>query len=522
MAGWRGRGLGLAGQAAFTLLALALLVGIAVYALPSPSHEGRPPGLTAEVLPSPAPTRIGINLFGLATFNRQQVFSNLILQSEWFSSRGDGWTAFPSEQLDPQGWVRFLRPGQTAPRPLVLPPAPFHPVEIGCRFEGRGLIEAGGLARLRDRTAHGFMLDMAPTGAEEEGAWIELAETDPQDPVRNIDCRLSGRPAAERFSPEFLSFVRQFGIIRFLDWQRTNDNVLPRWETRASLQSATQVGPAGASIEDMVDLANRTGADPWFLMPYQADQAYIRQFARMVHDRLAPGRTVYVELGNEVWNSMFDAARQAQQEGMTLGLGDGDPMRAQMLRYAQKLRDAMRIWTDVFRDRPGRLVRVAASQNAWPDLATIVLDDEDTVRWIDALATAPYVWMELDGYGVGDVDRIFARAPAAVEATIADALTHKAIAARYGKRYLSYEGGQHFVTANLDLARTLQRDPRMGRLYRDYLAQWDSRIGGELLLYASTAPVADYGSWGLREYAGQPPGEAPKLRAVQQFLARRP
>jgi hypothetical protein len=510
------------GKAAIIIAILALL-GIGVYALPSPYRESHPAGLAVgPSLAAPMPTRLGINLFGLATFNRQQVFSNLILQSEWFSSRGGGWTAFPPEQLDPDRWVRFLQPGQTAPRPLVLPPAPFHPVALRCRFEGHGRIDAGGLAQLRDREEHGFMLDLAPTGAEDEGAWIELVETDPQDPVRNIDCRMADRPEAERFSPEFLSFVKQFRIVRFLDWQRTNDNMLPSWETRPSLRSATQAGPGGASIEDMVDLANQTGVDPWFLMPYRADQAYVRQFARLVHDRLAPERTVYVELGNEVWNSMFDAAQQAQQEGITLGLGDGDPTRAQMLRYAQKLRDAMRVWTEIFRERPGQLVRVASGQNAWPDLAAIVLEDKDTVQWIDALATAPYVWMDLDGYGVRDIDRIFARAPAAMEATITDALTHKGIAARYGKRYLTYEGGQHFVTSNLDLARALQRNPRMGRLYQDYLAQWDARIGGDLLLYASTAPIADYGSWGLREFAGQPLDQAPKLRAVQQFLARHP
>ena len=41
-----------------------------------------------------------------------------------------------------------------------------------------------------------------------------------------------------------------------------------------------------------------------------------------------------------------------------------------------------------------------------------------------------------------------------------------------------------------------------------------------LTLYASTAPIADYGSWGLKEYAGQPLDQTPKLRAVKQFQAR--
>jgi hypothetical protein len=46
------------------------------------------------------------------------------------------------------------------------------------------------------------------------------------------------------------------------------------------------------------------------------------------------------------------------------------------------------------------------------------------------------------------------------------------------------------------------------------------RVGGDLILYASTAPIASYGSWGLREYAGQPEEEAPKYAAVRRFLTR--
>jgi len=507
-------------QAILILIVLVLLGGIAVYALPTRPQERVPPGLTVGLQPSPAPTRLGINLFGLATYNRQMVFSNLILQSEWFSSRGSGWTSFPPEQLDAQGWVLFLRPGESAPKLLSLPPAPFRDATARCSYEGRGVIDAGGVAHMRDGVGQSFLLDLKPTGAEDEVAWIELRETDARNPVRNIDCRLVDTLAAERFSPEFLAFAKQFRTIRFLDWQRTNDNLQPLWTTRVTQRHATQSGPGGASIEDMVDLANLTGADPWFLMPYQADAEYVAAFARLVHDRLDSARTVYVELGNEVWNMQFDAAQQAQREGVTLGLGDGDPTRAQMLRYAQKVRETMHVWTDVFGDRRNRLVRVAASQNAWPDLATLIMEDADTAQWVDALATAPYIWLELDGMGAKDVDRIFARVPKAMQETLSGALAHRAIAARHGKRYLTYEGGQHFVTTDMPLARALQRDRRMGGLYRDYLTQWDMRVGGDLILYASTAPIASYGSWGLREYAGQPEEEAPKYAAVRRFLTR--
>lgn len=488
---------------------LAALPALAAYTawsrrdtVPAPPVEGR--------------TRIGVNLFGLANFNRQQVFTNLIAQSEWFSATGQGWTAMPAAQLDRRGWVRFLDEGQTAPRPLTLPPAPYRPTRVTCRFQGKGEFTAGGVARIEAAGTGELDLALIPTGAADEGAWIELVRTARDDPIRDIDCREQGRPAGERFHPEFLAFLRGFAMLRFLDWQRVNDNAAVTWQSRTLPDSSSQVGAAGASVEDMVDLANLTGAEPWFLMPYRADDAYIRNFARLVRDRLAPDRRVHVELGNEVWNDMFDATRQAQREGMLLKLGGSEPWRAGAVRYAQKACRAMRIWHEVFADQPGRIVRVAASQNAHPELSELILSQDATC--FDALATAPYIWLDLDGQGKGARDAIFGRMPAATEDTIVFAERNRAIAMRHGLRFIAYEGGQHLVTPDLDLARALQRDPRMGEVYRHYLTLWNARIRSDLVLYASTAPIGEYGSWGLREYAGQRPSETPKLTAVRSFM----
>lgn len=469
--------------------------------------------------PAVPPARIGLNLFGLATFNRQPVFSDMTAQSEWFSSFGSGWTAMPADQLDGTGSVRYLKAGQTAPRPLILPPAPFTATVVRCAFDGEGELTAGGVVRVREQGRGSLLLDLAPTGAADEGAWIELVRTNPDDPLRALDCREQGRPASERLHPEFLSFVGGFGVIRFLDWQRINDNAEVSWPSRATPGGGSQVTAAGASVEDMVDLANAIGADPWFLIPYKADDAYVRAFARLVHDRIDPRRTVYVELGNEVWNEIFDASWQARREGTAMGLGRGDPLDAAMLRHADRHVRAMRIWTEVFADRPGRLVRVCASQHANPRLATLMLERGDTAAFTDALATAPYIWLDLKGYGLGDADRVFAAMPKATDYAIALAEQNRDIARRFGKRYIAYEGGQHLVTPDLALARRIQRDPRMTGVYARYLEQWARRIGDVLVLYASTAPIADYGSWGLREYAGQPDSETPKLKAVRAFMA---
>lgn len=472
---------------------------------------------SVRVAPAPE-TTIGINLFTLHWYNRQQAFANMIAQSEWFQSRGEGWSPMPAGQLDALGWVKQLEPGQSATRLLVMPAAPFRPVEVRCTFLGTGQLEADGVVEVTGRGPHSLDLRLSPTGQENEMAWIELTRTDPRDPVRDIDCRKAGTPASVRFDPEFVNFVSGFGVLRFMDWQRTNDNLRLTWSQRALPQTSSQSGPAGASVEDMVDLANTVHADAWFALPFHADEAYVRSFAQLVHQRLDPGSRVYVELGNEVWNDMFDATKDAEREGLARGLGDGNATRAAMERYAERVTETMRIWTQVFADRPGALVRVAATQNANAGLARMILGFRDTADWVDALATAPYVWMDMDAYHAGDTDRVFAAMPAAIEKSLDMAGEQREIAAQYGKRYITYEAGQHLVTPDLALARSVQRDPRMGQAYARYLTEWRDRFGDTMMLYASTAPISEYGSWGLREYGGQPIAEAPKYQAVHRFL----
>ncbi|SNT03297.1 hypothetical protein SAMN06295912_1331, partial [Sphingomonas laterariae] len=38
-------------------------------------------------------------------------------------------------------------------------------------------------------------------------------------------------------------------------------------------------------------------------------------------------------------------------------------------------------------------------------------------------------------------------------------------------------------------------------------------------LYNNTGPVSQWGAWGLREYAGQPIAETPKLKAANEYKA---
>ncbi len=477
-------------------------------------------GMPRTIAGSVPRTDLGINLFGLATHNHQQVFTDLTAQSEWFTTTGDGWTPMPADQIDAHGWIRVLHPGQSAPRPLVLPPQPYARAAIRCTFAGRGRLSTGGIAQLTATHQNAIDLVLVSAGVVDEGGWVQLDATDPADPLRDLDCRDPRIGRDQVYDRAFVTQLAGLSAVRFLDWQRVNDNPASRWDTRVRAGDSSQAGAGGVAVEHMVRLANEAAVDPWFLMPYDADAAYVTGFARQVHATLAPGRTVYVELGNEIWNDMFPAAQQARAEGVAARLaGSGDPFEAQMRRYAQKARSTMRIWTAVFADRPARLVRVVGSLNAYPAAAEMILGYEDMARWTDALAIAPYIHLDLAGRTTRDVDWIFAQMDTAIDATLAFAVQNRAIADRHGKRLIAYEGGQHLVTPDMALAVLVQRDPRMAGVYARYLDRWRTRIGDRMMLYASTAAIGDYGAWGLREYGGQPDAQTPKVRAVRAFLA---
>lgn len=451
---------------------------------------------------------------------------NLALSGDWLSELPSvaGWKPFDPAQLDGVMTVKALRPGERANLVLMPPEGAYgtSPVRVRCTWQGKGALAPGGSARGVSQRSNSFEFDWAAGGPANPGkVWLSLSVTDPTDPVRKIDCREKTASATANYSPAFLQSLAGYKMVRFLDWQNANTNATVTWASRITRDTQFQVGPKGVAVEYMVALANEAGVDPWFTMQWNADDDYIRRFAEYVRDNLAPGRTAYVEMSNEVWNYAFPVTGQAQSEGLAEGLSTTG-VEAGLRRYAEKSTAMQKIWTDVFKATPGRLVRVASMQNANTWTAETVLSFRDTAQYVDALATAPYFGGALfDGSRAGwtNLDQIFAWLDADVDASLALAKENKAIAARYGKRYIAYEAGQHILNRNnLPLLTSIQRDPRMYGLYKKYLSGWQTQIDDTMTLFSSTSEISQYGAWGLREYAGQPLAETPKRRAVLDYL----
>jgi hypothetical protein len=100
------------------------------------------------------------------------------------------------------------------------------------------------------------------------------------------------------------------------------------------------------------------------------------------------------------------------------------------------------------------------------------------------------------------------------------------LARQRGLRLVAYEGGQHLVGYGgaenneklTELFHAANRHPRMKQLYLDYLAGWKQSGGTLMAVFSSMGTYSKWGSWGLLEYHGQPPAEAPKYQAVLEFL----
>lgn len=454
------------------------------------------------------PTVIGINVGMPDVWGSERSLGNMAAMGPLIDPT-NGWHDAPADWADAQGWP--LVPNT---HHFVFPFTRMLPGETSytCTWQGKGLVLNGGVGATSSGD-HRFTKVTDSKGTH----WAEYSEQ--PGGIRALDCREPSVPKDAEFAPEFIREVQPFKVIRFMDWTGVNANKGGDWSKRKTRASATQAGPEGVSVEIMIDLVNQLGADPWLNIPYKADDTYIEGEARYVHDHLRPGGRVYVELGNEIWNDSFPAAQQAAEEGVAEHLS-ADRGEAKMRRYAEKAVHAFKIWTQVFSDRPNALVRVLATQNAWAPTAETALSFRDTAAWVDALATAPYFnldWSAPDAPHTPDA--VFARLDDAVDKALGDAASSKGVAQKYGKRFIAYEGGQGLTTSDAALLTAVERDPRMAAAYTRFLDGWRDRIGDLLVLYQLDGGIGAFGAWGLREYTGQPLGEAPKARAVQDFLA---
>lgn len=464
---------------------------------------------------------VGLNLSTINLWDQNRPFRNLIYGSSWqLQSPSGSYEAAPVTSLDANGWVKSVPAGYRVARGLSLPIAGG---AFACRFDGTGNINLEGAAVSNLIRAPGITTFTLDAAAYPHAHSVLLTyKLDSADYIRNIDCREIGTAKLDALAPEFLSQLAGFKVLRFLNWQTaTPANTVISWSTRNKPGDADYLQRDGVPLEVIVEAANEADADPWITVPWNADEDYVLRSATYVRDNLAPGRRVYVEVSNEVWNGSYPVSAQACAEAKSEGLpGVNGGQGCALERYAEKTKQVMRVWSGVFAGQMTRLVRIAAFNHRATYWSEAMLGYDKLYESVDALATAPYFGNEISD--TLDADQIFSVLNKSVDESVAAGVQQKAIARKYGLRYVAYEGGQHVVLpSNVPLLEQVERDPRMYGVYKQYLAAWRDRVGDNLNLYNHVGSISQYGAWGLSEYAGQPASEAPKLRAVREFLGVR-
>ena len=465
--------------------------------------------------------KVGINVNNVDWWGNARPFSNLIYGAGWTMQNTNPWggsQAVPATSLDANGWVKSVPAGYRVGRGLSVPLAGG---DFTCRYQGNGPVTVGGPVSNVSAGSGYVRFTIAPTWPNPQPVTLYYY-VDPANYVRNLDCRETGASTSELVAPEFANAMRGFKVIRFMKWQQAVETNRPiTWATRNKPGDGDYTGNDGVPIEVLVATANQLNVDPWFSIPWNADDDYVARFATYVRDRLASGHVAYVETSNEVWNGGYAVSTQAKNEGIAEALPSAQNpsvvTNGPLERYAEKTRQVMQIWTNVFAGQTGRIVRVASFQHVSPYWTDKILRYQNLYQSIDAVATAPYFGYDLTASMTAD--QMFAALPGKVTDALNFAVQQKAAAQKYGLRYLTYEGGQHIVLpGNLSLSTQVERDPRMAVIYNQFLTAWQSQIGDTLTLFALSGGISQYGSWGLVEYAGQPLSQAPKMSAVQAFL----
>lgn len=483
---------------------------------------------------APKKPPLGINLAGITDWSSEIVFVDAFKPARtWISqAKGKPWGKGGPLDVNERGEVRSLQEGQYAETVVWTNFGDRFPQgKFICLYSGEGDLDFTGDARVTRRAAGRLEVEVkAKSGA----AFARITRTNPRDPLRKI--RLIPEQSlksyeTEPFHPDFLARWKGFRVFRFMDWQATNHSKLVEWADRPTPEDHSQ-SRKGVALEYMIALSNAGNVEPWFCLPHRATDDHVRQFAKMVKEKLSPTLRIHVEYSNECWNGQFEQARYCAAEGKKLGLSK-NAYEAQLRYYSRRSIEIFRIWEEVFGGRK-RLIRVLAAQSVNPWTGATVLDWNDAYKRADAIAIAPYFghsWgnpKTMEKVAAMDIEDLMKALEQDVARNRKHMDTYAALAKKRGLQLLAYEGGQHLAgyqgAENNDkltaLFHAANRHPKMKALYLADLKNWQDADGGLFCVYSSMGQYGKWGSWGVLEHAGQDVSKAPKMQALRECLAR--
>jgi hypothetical protein len=540
---------------------------------------------------------VGIGLEGIAYWSSQWSTLDLFKRSSgWITTEfGGAWDTGETAllDLDENGWVKNYDGNHTYTQVIsnvwLGKDGHFVDDEFVVTYDGEGTINYTiGCKKDDTKSVHGRDI-IVPNNTTGDTCIVDIVSTDPNNNgkyIRNIkvipnsgicgndyftlandenECQNGDFRHFETligeldFHPKFLSDLKHFKAIRFMDWMNTyhnkaetfedlNDENYYNWAT-TDLTSISQNIP----IEIQTKLVNILQTDGWFNIPARMNDDGIKKIGQYLRDNVNSNSKIYVEYGNEVWNSAGPYAIQndwiqakAEEQFTNNTTDSGFTKKMNWMGYRNN--EMCGILKEVFTE-DDRLICVAGTQgaNSWvgEQQLSCPLYGGGCHTNIDAIAIAPYFGIYLGQENVSgtvqnmSVDEaiielkdggIYENPWSPINATKDwDDLAYSIrqyykIATAYGIKVIAYEGGQHLVglgtaesnSAINNLFDDLNRDSKMGQLYKDYLDMWFENGGNLMMLFTDHGGYSKYGRWGLKEYQDQ--NSSAKFDAVKEYI----
>lgn len=535
-------------------------------------------------LPAPQPMVLGMNL-GSATLDWEPIrlYADVMRIARDFERPQGG-----AASLDAEGWP------QEDFKVVVWHGIPQMHGLYTLSFRGRGQVSASWsdvvLSTPRyDAAANTttLTLDCRSTG----GSGLELRLTDTQrsadapkgSGVTHVSLMRPTSPGARTshpygalFNEAAKDFLKRFAVLRFMDFVSTNSNQQREWADRQRpvLPSFNRGGDKdgyawqgrGGPWEHVVALANELGVDVWINVPVRASDDYVRKLAQLFKNGsdgtqpyaaptaqalwppLQAGRKLYVEYGNELWNSagpFGDAFRYNLQQAkaeVTAGRsplafdGEKNEFYWGWRRVAKRGLEVSRIFREVFGDdamgarvRPVLCTQQGDAQETLSQAARLlhgyynngegafVEQPRPPSYWFYGAGGSAYYGPDNHSDGL-TLDNLWGSDAMSLAVWQERQARDADVVAALGLRRVAYEGGPSLdKTGHSELVKEMAaRAPRMTTAIEEHHRAW-AAYGGDLLVYFHA--VGDY-QWGFT--GDLQDRNTPKLQALERVRAMTP
>jgi len=401
-------------------------------------------------------------------------------------------------------------------------------------YDGEGVIEFGFDASIVENREKGRMkILVKSTLIRDNGIFMKIKKTNPQNPLRNIRVVMDGYEKIYQSNPFHSLFLERLSIfktIRFMPWNAEKDMV--KWEDR--IQPATFTKGRGVAYEYQIMLSNFLKTNPWIHIPYGADDEFIMELAKLLKATLRKDVQLFIEYSNEAWNTLFESGKYCEKMGLQLGL-DSDKLRARNKFYSRRVRQIVEIFKSVFENEDNRFTMVIGTFTVMPQVSSNILSFEnltDSHKNLMLAVTGYFSCGDVSAsqVAISSIDALYARCGPEVLNNDRKVLEmHQSIANKYNVTFGMYESGASFMEYQAIVSGgetpgatekyiAFNRDPRIYNLYLDYYTMFNTFNLSENCHYAFVETPSKYGSWYLLEYQNQDLASAHRYRAISDVI----